>query len=219
MQIYLHIFTLNVKIFLIWRISLNAVTLTYSILTMEIELVKINSLSLNTGQIEGVPANPRLIKDPQYKRLLKSIQDDPEFMTYKPLYVFNNIVIGGNMRLRACKELKWKEIPIMRIPEDTPIEKIKAFIVKDNSHYGENDWDAFANEWSDSPLVDWGAMKTDYNSSFEPNLSPETSEGLITDDDIAKTNEKLNGAFAEGHTQFLEVCCPKCAHVFDIKKP
>lgn len=185
---------------------------------MEIELVKINSLSLNTGQIEGVPANPRLIKDAQYKRLLNSIEEDPEFMEFKPIYVFRDIVVGGNMRLRACKELKWKEVPIMRLPDDTPIDKLKAFIVKDNSHYGENDWDAFANEWSDSPLVEWGAMKTDYNS-FSPNLSPETSQGDVTNKDIINAGNKLNGAFTEGHTEFIEVCCPKCANVFDIKKP
>lgn len=185
---------------------------------MEIEKVKISSLALNTGQIEGVPANPRLIKDGNYKRLLASIREDPEFMELKPIYVFNNIVVGGNMRLRACKELGWKDVPVIRIPDDTTSEKLKAFIVKDNSHYGENDWEAFANEWGDCPLKDWGAMTYEYES-YVPNVAPETSQGQVTQGDIISAQENLEGKFSDNDVKMLEVCCPKCANVFNIKKP
>jgi hypothetical protein len=179
---------------------------------MQIIKVKISSLSLNEGQIEGVPANPRIIKDVQYKRLLKSIQEDPEFMTYKPLYVFNDVVVGGNMRLRACQELKWKEVPIIRIPEDTTVKKLKAFIIKDNSHYGENDWEAFANEWSDSPLNDWGAIKSDYES-YSPNENPVFDTHDITKDEIEKRAEILANQMIKDK-KYMDMICPKCGHEY-----
>ena len=184
---------------------------------MEIEKVKISSLALNTGQIEGVPANPRVIKDSGYKKLIRSIEDDPEFMELKPIYIFKGVVVGGNMRLRACKELGWKQIPAIRIPEDTAPEKLRAFIVKDNSHYGENDWEAFANEWSDSPLSDWGAMQFDYE--FQPNYEPGQSAGSISPDDVDKAREQLAGQFSgAGSAYEFEIICPKCGHEFKVSK-
>lgn len=140
--------------------------------------VKISSVFINTGQIKGVPRNPRLIKDERYKALLKSIEEDPEFMEFRPLYVYQNVVIGGNMRLRACRQLKWKEIPIIRIPKKFSSKKLRSLAIKDNTHYGEHDWDILANEWSDSPLKEWGVFK-DY-VAFNPNLNPETSTAIVT---------------------------------------
>ena len=183
---------------------------------MQIIKIKISTLSINSGQIEGIPANPRLIRDANYRRLLKSITEDPGFMDAKPVHVFRNVVMLGNMRFRACQELGWKEIPAIRYPDDLDTLTLKSRIVKDNSHYGENDWEAFANEWSDCPLNDWGAMKQNYD--FTPNLEPETSGSQVTQSDINKAKEKLDGAYSGGHTDMFEVCCPKCAHVFDIKK-
>lgn len=128
-----------------------------SVITKSIPLTKIE---LNKGQIAGVPANPRLIKDDKYRALVKSIQDDPEMLSLRELLVYEHngqyVLIGGNMRYRVLKELKYKEAPCKIIPADTPVEKLKAYLIKDNNGFGEWDWDMLANEWDSEELKDWG---------------------------------------------------------------
>lgn len=127
---------------------------------IERKSIKIHDLKVNTGQIPEVPQNPRFIKDARYRKLVKSITDDPEFLEIRELIVFplknTFIVLGGNMRLRACIELGFTEIPCKVLPKDTPKEKLRAFAIKDNEGFGENDWDLLANEWDQQELLDWG---------------------------------------------------------------
>ena len=103
---------------------------------MNTQLIKVSTLKNNTGQIEGLPKNPRLLKDDKFKKLVKSIKDDPEMLELREViaYELNNelIVIAGNMRLGACKELGIKEIPVKILPQDTSVEKLKAYTIKDN---------------------------------------------------------------------------------------
>jgi hypothetical protein len=127
---------------------------------MQSQLISIGKLKNNTGQIEGLPKNPRLLKDDKFKKLVKSIKDDPEMLHLREViaYDLNNelIVIAGNMRLGACKELGIKEIPVKILPQDTSVEKLKAYTIKDNLGYGEWAWDDIANEWDMEQLEDWG---------------------------------------------------------------
>lgn len=121
----------------------------------------INKLVNNTGQIDGVPANPRTIKKEDYNKLIKSLQEDPDFLNHKPLHVYQQdgkyVVLGGNMRLKALKELGWKEVPCTVYKPETPPEVLRARVIKDNSEFGSYDWDLIANEgWSDEPLAYWG---------------------------------------------------------------
>jgi DNA modification methylase len=124
------------------------------------QIISINKLKNNTGQIEGLPKNPRLLKDDKFKKLVKSIKDDPEMLQLREViaYELNNelIVIAGNMRLGACKELGIKEIPVKILPQDTSVEKLKAYTIKDNLGYGEWSWDDIANEWDMEQLEGWG---------------------------------------------------------------
>jgi len=124
------------------------------------QIISINKLKNNTGQIEGLPKNPRLLKDDKFKKLVKSIKDDPEMLQLREViaYELNNelIVIAGNMRLGACKELGLKEIPVKILPQDTSVEKLKAYTIKDNLGYGEWSWDDIANEWDMEQLEGWG---------------------------------------------------------------
>lgn len=117
--------------------------------TREIELSK---LEVNRGQLYGLPKNPRFIRDERFEALKKSIRDDPEMLSLRELIVYplengNFLVIGGNMRLRACEELGYDALPCKVLPVETPVAKLRAYVVKDNVAFGENDWDAFANEW------------------------------------------------------------------------
>lgn len=128
--------------------------------TMQAQRIKLSKLKNNTGQIEGLPQNPRLIKNDKFKKLVKSLQDDPEMLELRELIVYpfdgNFVVIGGNMRLKVMQELKHNDALCKVLDENTPAEKLRAYAMKDNIAYGENDWDMIANEWEVEELGEWG---------------------------------------------------------------
>jgi hypothetical protein len=116
---------------------------------MQVKKVKISDVKTN-------PKNPRLIKDDKFKKLVKSIQEFPQMLELRPIVVDeNNIVLGGNMRLKACIEIGLKEIFIVKA-QDLTEEQKDEFIVKDNVGFGEWDWDLLANEWDTEKLDEWG---------------------------------------------------------------
>ena len=125
-----------------------------------IQEIKISKLEVNKGQVEGLPKNPRFIRDERYKALVKSIEDAPEMLKLRELLVVEHgskfVVIGGNMRLRACKELGMETVPCKVLPADTPVAKLREYAIKDNNGFGEDDWDVLANEWDAQELEDWG---------------------------------------------------------------
>jgi ParB-like chromosome segregation protein Spo0J len=114
-----------------------------------IQIVKINAIKLN-------PNNPRLIKDGKFKKLVKSIIEFPEMLNIRPIVVnTDNVILGGNMRYKACKEAGLKEIPII-VAENLTEAQQKEFLIKDNTSGGEWDFDMLANEWEAELLDDWG---------------------------------------------------------------
>ena len=113
-------------------------------------------LKVKISEIKTNPKNPRLIKDDKFKKLVKSIQEFPQMLELRPIVVDeNNIVLGGNMRLKACIEVGLKEVFIVKADDLTEQQK-NEFIVKDNVGFGEWDWDILANEWDTNKLQDWG---------------------------------------------------------------
>jgi hypothetical protein len=119
--------------------------------------IPLSKIEPNSGQITDVPKNPRFIKDEKFYKLVKSIENDPEFMAYRELLVYavgeKYVIIGGEMRYRAMKELKYTEAPCKVIAPETTPEQLKAYILKDNSGYGQWDYDILANEY-DIQLLD-----------------------------------------------------------------
>jgi ParB-like chromosome segregation protein Spo0J len=116
---------------------------------MNTEIVKIEKVLPNTS-------NPRIIKDDKFKKLVKSIQEFPEMLNLRPIVVdADMVVLGGNMRLKACKAAGLTEVPIVIADQLTP-EQQAEFIIKDNVGFGEWDWDLLANEWEPESLIDWG---------------------------------------------------------------
>jgi site-specific DNA-methyltransferase (adenine-specific) len=112
------------------------------------------------SQVKPNPKNPRVIKDDKFKKLVKSITDFPDMLNKRPLICFTDIdgkfvVLGGNMRLKACSQIGLKEIPIILADEWTEEQKHE-FLIKDNVGFGEWDWDDLANEWDIEKLEDWG---------------------------------------------------------------
>jgi len=132
---------------------------------MIIELIKSQNIALtkletNKGQIEGLPKNPRLIKDSKFEKLKKSIEDNPEMLGMREVLVYPHgskfVIIGGNMRFQACKDLGFTEVPCKVLDKDTTAEQLRAITIKDNVGFGEHDWELLANEWDAVELEEWG---------------------------------------------------------------
>ena len=130
--------------------------------------------------------NPRFIKDYKFKKLVKSIQDFPEMLKLRPIVVNKDmVVLGGNMRLKACKEAGLKEVYILKADELTEQQQ-REFIVKDNVGFGEWDWDILANEWDNTQLKEWGM------DVWQP--EEEVDYSILDDDDISEDlNDMTNG--------------------------
>jgi hypothetical protein len=112
--------------------------------------------SVKISEIKPNPNNPRLIKDDKFAKLVKSVKEFPEMLTIRPIVVNSDmIILGGNMRYKACKEAGLKEIPVI-IAEGLTEQQQKEFLIKDNVAGGEWDWDMLANEWESEELTEWG---------------------------------------------------------------
>lgn len=114
---------------------------------------------MKISQIKTNKKNPRFIKDEKFKKLVNSIKEFPKMMELRPIIVDeDNTVLGGNMRLKALKELNYTEIPDnwVKKASDLTDEEKNEFIVKDNVGFGDWDWELLANEWNSEELEDWG---------------------------------------------------------------
>tara|TARA_B110000967_G_scaffold202814_1_gene242341 strand:- start:11119 stop:12333 length:1215 start_codon:yes stop_codon:yes gene_type:complete len=145
------------------------------------------------------PENPRVIKDVKFQLLVDSIKDFPEMLEKRPLVVNEDLqVLGGNMRLRAAQEAGLKEIWI-DVAEGWSIEKQNEFIIKDNSGFGEWDWDKLANSWDVEDLNDWGL---DLPPMFdEP--EPEATEDDYTEPDNMQVDVVLGDLIEIGEHRLL----------------
>lgn len=127
---------------------------------MEIVKLKLSALEPNTGQIPGLPINPRQWTKSDVDSLARSLTETPELFEARPLLVVPHegkyVILGGNLRYEASKQNKAKEVPCVVFPEDTPVSKLKEIVIKDNGNFGDWDFDALGNEWDDLPLTDWG---------------------------------------------------------------
>lgn len=162
------------------------------------EMIDITKLLYNEGQIDGVPKNPRYLKESEYDMLVKSLTDSPEFLEYKPLMVYGlengtYVTICGNMRLRVANELRiggninFEKLPCFILKADTPIQKIKEYAIKDNVQAGNWDWDELANgDWEVEDLQEWGV-----DCSFLTDTEPveEMPERKETEDDAYDEGE------------------------------
>lgn len=129
---------------------------------MQRKKIKIELIETNEGQIEGVPSNPRFIKDAEFEKLKQSIIDFPEMLQIREVVVYplqgKYVALGGNMRFRACKDLGYKEVDCVVLPQNMTVEKMREFAIKDNSGFGSWDFDMLANEW-DEILLDMANVK------------------------------------------------------------
>jgi len=127
--------------------------------------------------IKPNPDNPRVIRDENFKKLVNSIKDFPEMLDLRPIVVNKDmIILGGNMRYRACQEAGYKEVPITIADGLTP-EQEREFIIKDNVSGGDWDWEILANEWDAGMLNEWGLDVPDWTQMpTEEELSEEMKD-------------------------------------------
>ena len=112
------------------------------------------------GKLKANPTNPRVLRDEKFIKLKNSMNSFPDMLNKRPIIAVTDtdgkfMVLGGNMRMRACQELGMKEVPVILADEWTE-EQRKEFIIKDNVGFGEWDWEQLANEWDAKDLADWG---------------------------------------------------------------
>jgi len=146
------------------------------------------------GSVKGNSRNPRFIRDEKFKKLVASLVEFPEMATLRPIVVDETMtVLGGNMRLKAMQELKWKEVPILVAEGLTDAQKDE-FIIKDNVGFGEWDWEQLANEWDAEELTRWGLDIPNFDAEL-PKNEPEEQDAnsLIVEGDVIT----LEGLFDE----------------------
>jgi ParB-like chromosome segregation protein Spo0J len=133
-----------------------------------IEAYNINDISPN-------PSNPRIIKDAKFDALVKSIQEFPDMTMVRPLIINqDNVIIGGNMRYMAMKQLEFTTVPCQKVDWDE--ERQKEFLIKDNLNFGEWNWDDLANDFNQDDLSDWGLelpKMTEVDEESEPTIESE----------------------------------------------
>ena len=119
-------------------------------------MIKAKIQKVSISLIKENDANPRFINKHKFKKLVNSVKEFPEMLSLRPIVVDkDNIILGGNMRYKACKEIGLKEVYIIQA-DDLDEKKAQEFIIKDNVGFGEWDWDILANDWDTDLLEDWG---------------------------------------------------------------
>lgn len=166
------------------------------------KLMKLSDIKANTN-------NPRLIKDDKFKKLVESVKSFPEMLELRPIVVNKDmIILGGNMRFKACKEAWIKEIPVI-VADNLTEEQEREFLIKDNVSWGEWDWDILANEWDKEELEEWGL-----DVQFET-VEPEAEEDDFEVDEWIKTDIVLWDLFEIGSHRLL---CWDSTNIDDVNK-
>ena len=157
------------------------------------------SIKVKISEVKANPNNPRIIKDDKFQKLVKSIKEFPEMLNIRPIVVnADMVVLGGNMRLKACKEAGIKEVAIIKADELTD-EQQKQFIIKDNIGFGEWDWEDLANNWDAKQLTDWGLDIPD----FKPEVLEAEEDDFEVPDGGIETDIVLGDLFEIGEHRLL----------------
>lgn len=147
---------------------------------LKIQRIKLDKLAPNIGQIPGLPMNPRNWDDEDVERLAKSLRETPELFEARPIIAVpfdgKNVILGGNLRFEGAKRNGDADAPVVLLPADTPLEKMREIVIKDNGTFGKWDVDALLKEWDTGNLPDWGVPdcksfhgeKMDIEGLFKP---------------------------------------------------
>lgn len=161
----------------------------------KVQRIPLEKLSINTGQIEGLPANPRQWTREDINTIAASLKETPELFELRPIIAVpfkdTNVILAGSLRFCGARENGDKDAPTILLPADIPVAKMKEIVIKDNGAFGAWDFDALANEWDDLPLGDWGV--------------PVWKAEPIDEEDEIKEHEDLSDKIAEEYK--IEITC------------
>ena len=184
---------------------------------MEIKRIRLTDLELNRGQVEGLPSNPRQWGKGELDDLVKSIRETPELLEARGLIVWpyagKYVILGGNMRFSALREMNAVDAPCMVMPQDTPMEKLREIVIKDNGSFGSWDYDMLANEWDDLPLSDWGVPAWDTENLEEVSAPKEVEE-----DEIERKKREFEERMAAGEISEEDEEYQEFLEKFKLKK-
>ena len=167
---------------------------------METIWIKIDALEQNTGQVPGLPANPRQWTQTDIDRIARSLEETPELFEARPIVVYPHdgayVILGGNLRYEGSRALGLAVVPCVVVPEETPVEKLKEIVLKDNSSFGSWDYASLREEWDDLDLEDLGielAPPEDYT-----HRNGEVDASGFSDDMVLKLKyDKASAAFVK----------------------
>jgi len=155
-------------------------------------------MKLNIKEIKLNEHNPRDITPEMFEKLKKSIQEFPQMLETRPLVIDeNNVVLGGNMRLRALTDLGYEKIPVQKV-EGWSEEQKKEFVIKDNLSYGVWDWELLANSWDAEQLEEWGLEVPDWETE---ELEAEEDNYQVPDE--IETDIQLGDLFQIGEHRLM----------------
>ena len=187
---------------------------------MEIKRIRLTDLEQNKGQVEGLPSNPRQWGKGELANLVKSIRETPELLEARGLIVWpyagKYVILGGNMRFSALREMNAVDAPCMVVPEDTPMEKLREIVIKDNGAFGSWDYDMLANEWDDLPLPEWGVPAWDTE-----NLESVSAPKEVEEDDFDESKDHIEVRCKKGDVWQLgdhRLMCGDSVSLDDVKK-
>lgn len=184
---------------------------------MDIVKIPVSKLEANTGQIDGLPSNPRQWTQSDIDKIAVSVKETPELFEARPCLVVPHggkyVVLGGNLRLTGARQNKEKAVPCIVFPEDTPVDKLKEIVIKDNGSFGSWDFDELANKWDDLPLGEWGV----------PAWAGEEEEsgavaGAAREDDFAEENDAISVRCKKGDVWQLGEHRLMCGDSIDLEQ-
>lgn len=193
-------------------------------------------ISKKITEIKVNPKNPRLIKDNKFIELVESIKQFPEMLHIRPIVVNKDmIILGGNMRYKACKEAGLKEIPVI-VADKLSEEQEKEFLIKDNVSGGEWNYEMLDIDWDAKILNDWGVQINSFNDELmqlDKDINETKSsekKSMKTDNDYSAFElvmlhenkilliEVLNKIKKEYLFEKLEDCLMELVRVYDKSK-
>lgn len=199
---------------------------------METRMLPIGQVFPNIGQVKGLPKNPRFIRDEKYKKLVQSIKDDPEMLELRELIVYDTddpslgyVVAGGNMRYRAMKELGFKEVPCKVLHTGFPIDKLRRIVLKDNSSFGETDFQALIDEWSMDEIelaaIDIPEIGEAVEDEHDTAPTPQEESKVEEDDDFEQDDVLDDDIIKEGELWQIgrhKLFCGDCTKMENVER-
>lgn len=159
---------------------------------MKIQRIKTSLLDMNEGQVAGLPTNPRQWTQTDIDRIAESLKETPELFEARPCIVYPHdgryVILGGNLRYNGAQKNGDADVPCVVIPAETPLDTLKAIVIKDNGSFGAWDYDALGNEWDSLPLSDWGVPAWSGSSDID--------FGALTIEPVSERGESKTGLAA-----------------------